>query len=94
MKRTSVVTLTIIAALMVCLISAWAADTADTTEGTIKTVDTGDRRIEVENIKGRSWIFYDENTKWPKGVVDPSSLVSEDVMITFQAGHATKVEIK
>lgn len=64
----------------------------DIYEGTVKTVESGTRKIELSTSSGRMWVSYDENTKWPEGVVDPSILAGEDVKVTTEFGRAVKVE--
>ncbi len=54
---------------------------ADTIRGTVKSVDTSGKKLEIDSEKGFSWVAYASSTKWPAGVTDPSTLVGKKVNI-------------
>lgn len=54
---------------------------ADTVSGTVKSVDTSGKKLEIDSEKGFSWVAYTSSTKWPAGVTDPSTLTGKKVSI-------------
>ncbi len=54
---------------------------AETVQGTLKSVDTGRKKMEVDSARGISWVVYTSSTKWPAGTTDPSSLVGKTVRV-------------
>lgn len=78
--------------VLAVVVSFAGAAFAANVEGTVKSVNAADSKLEVETAAGASWVAYTATTEWPHGVTDPASLVGEQVSIaTDDAGAATSV---
>lgn len=80
--------------LLVVFVAFQAAAFAGTVAGTVASVDTTMKALNITTDAGSSSISYTDTTAWPEGVTDPASLVGKDVTVTTDdvTGAAVSVE--
>jgi len=79
--------------LLVVFAAFQAVTFAGTVSGTVASVDSAAKTLNVNTDAGSSSVSYTDTTTWPEGVTDPASLVGEEVTITTDdaIGSATSV---
>ena len=54
---------------------------ADTVQGTLKSVDEGAKKMDIDTEKGFKSVLYTAKTKCPEDVTSPSELVGQDIKV-------------
>ena len=67
---------------------------ASAVQGTVKSVDTAAKKIEVTTATGDSSVAYGDETKWPEGVTDPASLIGKEVKVSTDEATSAAKEVE
>ncbi len=54
---------------------------AENIQGTLKSVDTSQKKMEIDTEKGMKFIAYTSKTRWPSGITDPSEMAGKNVAV-------------
>ena len=74
---------TVLAALILAAFVFQGAALAGTVAGTVNSVDSAMKKLEISAADGTSSsVSYGDTTTWPAGVTDPSTLVGKKVSVT------------
>lgn len=85
--------------IMVLLLVAFVAFqgaifAANAVEGTLKSVDTAAKKLEVTTVEGDSSVAYGDETKWPEGVTDPSTLIGKQIKVSTDEATSAAAQVE
>ncbi len=87
--------ISIVKALIACMIVMSISTYAGSIEGTVTSVDANAKALAIAQAEGVATVSYTDTTTWPADVTDPSSLVGKKVIVNTDdaAGSATSVSL-